>query len=178
MGGFLSLCIHYSKKLWKKSYQNRTNIKTVYSPTQAIQDELKDAFNAINSGNAIPSKKLGEVLNILGQRYDEEKVEELTKTFDPESTGEITWDQFFKEVVKMMDMGDATKLRDAIATFDEERGGYINVEQFADMLTRYGNLLDDEEAAELIREAKLNGNVDDELLHCDGFVETLTTKYL
>jgi calmodulin len=115
-----------------------------------------------NGGNAccrsagtITSKELGTVMRSLGQSPTEAELQEMVAEVDADGSGAIDFHEFLVLLArKMCDAGANDELR----VFDQDQNGFISRDELRHVLQNLGELLSDDELAEMLREADVEGD--------------------
>ena len=70
----------------------------------------------------------------------------------------INLQEFLEMMVKKKKNDDTDETKKAFELFDKDGSGYISVEELKQVMTQIGENLTDEELAEMIKEADVNGD--------------------
>jgi calmodulin len=120
-------------------------------------DELQMHANA----GTITSKELGTVMRSLGQSPTEEELREMVKEVDADGSGAIDFQEFLTLLARQMreaNGADEDELREAFRVFDQDQNGFISRDELRHVLQNLGERLSDDELAEMLREADVDGD--------------------
>jgi calmodulin len=119
-----------------------------------------DSGKLINAGT-ITTKELGTVMGSLGQSPTEEELQEMVKEVDADGSGAIDFQEFLTLLARQMreaSGADEEELREAFRVFDQDQNGFISRDELRHVLQNLGERLSDEELAEMLREADVDGD--------------------
>lgn len=123
--------------------------------------EIFDLFDKDKSG-AISKDELGTALRAMGQTPTESEIDEFLKEADTNKSGQIEWHEFLAVVpkkLKAIELEEQEReLMEAFKLFDTDNDGIIDAKEFTDTLMRLGEKLTQAQAAQLAKDADLNGN--------------------
>ncbi|XP_060596607.1 calmodulin-A-like isoform X2 [Ruditapes philippinarum] len=123
--------------------------------------EFREAFNLFdkNKDNVISAKELGTVMRALGQSPTDKDIETMIQHADVNKNGSIDFDEFVKMMIGYQRRADPEQeMREAFRVFDKDNNGYISADELRYVMTNLGEKLTDQEVAEMIREADMNGD--------------------
>lgn len=123
--------------------------------------EFREAFNLFdkNKDNVISAKELGTVMRALGQSPTDKDIETMIQHADINKNGSIDFDEFVKMMIGYQRRADPEQeMREAFRVFDKDNNGYISADELRYVMTNLGEKLTDQEVAEMIREADMNGD--------------------
>lgn len=144
--------------------------------TEEQLDELKEAFIIydINNDGVISTRELGTVLRQLGQNPTEAEILEMIKDLDKDKNSSISFDEFVTLMSdKMRGVETEQEVRDAFRVFDVNGNGFISADELRHVATNLGEKLTEEEANEMIRSAKVDG---DGLINYNDFINMMIPK--
>jgi len=123
--------------------------------------EFREAFNLFdkNKDHMISAKELGTVMRSLGQSPTDKDIQNMIRQADVDKNGSIDFEEFVKMMLGYSRRADPeTEMREAFRVFDKDGNGYISAEELRHVMTNLGERLTDQEVAEMIREADINGD--------------------
>ncbi|KAK8447114.1 hypothetical protein SEVIR_8G003000v4 [Setaria viridis] len=109
----------------------------------------------------ITSKELGTVMRSLGQSPSEEELQDMVKEVDADGSGAIDFQEFLTLLARQMreaNGADEDELREAFRVFDQDQNGFISRDELGHVLQNLGERLSDDELAEMLREADVDGD--------------------
>merc|ERR1719312_783025 len=123
--------------------------------------ELKEAFDAFDKdgSGAISQDELLGVMRAMGQNPTEDEVLNLMMEADLDGNGTIEFQEFselMKEKYRFEDQ--ESDLKEAFKLFDRDRDGFITLKELKKVSQILGNLMEQEELEEFMREADVDGN--------------------
>ncbi|KAJ1274022.1 hypothetical protein BS78_05G031700 [Paspalum vaginatum] len=126
-------------------------------------EEFREAFSLFDKDGdgTITSKELGTVMRSLGQSPTEEELKEMVEEVDSDGNGSIDFHEFLTLLARMMreaSGADEDELREAFRVFDQDNNGFISRDELGHVLQNLGESLSDEELAEMLREADVDGD--------------------
>lgn len=99
------------------------------------------------------------MLRSIGQNPTEDEILNLVIEYDVNGDGTIDFDEFLEMMMKQTeDVDQSLEIREAFKIFDCDGNGYIDSKELTQVLTRMGEALTAEEAAEFMKEADLDGD--------------------
>ncbi|XP_062314182.1 troponin C, skeletal muscle [Osmerus eperlanus] len=135
--------------------------------------EFQAAFDMFDTdgGGDISTKELGQVMRMLGQNPSREELDAIILEVDEDASGTIDFEEFLVMMVQQLKEDQAGKTEEELSeifrVFDKNGDGFIDREEFGDILTATGEPITDEEADELMADSDVNkdGKIDfDEFL--------------
>jgi calmodulin len=124
-------------------------------------DELQLTLRMHANAGTITSKELGTVMRSLGQSPTEEELREMVKEVDADGSGAIDFQEFLTLLARQMreaNGADEDELREAFRVFDQDQNGFISRDELRHVLQNLGERLSDDELAEMLREADVDGD--------------------
>lgn len=125
-----------------------------------LESEIREVFWLFDTNNdsSMSIHELGKAMQYLGMNPDEQEIIDVAKKIDADGDGTISFDEFyaflFSEIKKISD-GDvkqkAEAVRAAFRTFDKDHKGYLDAKEFRAAMTRFGEVLSDKEADEMMK---------------------------
>ena len=109
----------------------------------------------------ITTTELGTVMRSLGQSPTEEELQEMVNEVDADGSGAIDFQEFLTLLARQMreaSGADEEELREAFRVFDQDQNGFISRDELRHVLQNLGERLSDEELAEMLREADVDGD--------------------
>ncbi|XP_062396600.1 troponin C, skeletal muscle [Sardina pilchardus] len=141
--------------------------------TEEMTAEFKAAFDLFDTdgGGDISTKELGQVMRMLGQNPTREELDAIIIEVDEDGSGTIDFEEFLVMMVQQLKEDQAGKsdeeLSECFRVFDKNGDGWIDREEFGDIMRATGEPLMEEEVDELMADADTNkdGKIDfDEFL--------------
>ncbi|XP_045186893.1 neo-calmodulin-like [Mercenaria mercenaria] len=129
--------------------------------TEEQLEEFKETFSLFDKegDGSISLKELGTVLRALGQHPTEADLNDLVGNLEVEGHMTIEFPEFLSILAKIIkDTDPETELTEAFKVFDKESSGNISNADLRRIMTTYGEVLNDEEVEEMIREADTDGD--------------------
>ncbi|RCV36700.1 hypothetical protein SEVIR_8G003000v4 [Setaria viridis] len=126
-------------------------------------EEFREAFSLFDKDGdgTITSKELGTVMRSLGQSPSEEELQDMVKEVDADGSGAIDFQEFLTLLARQMreaNGADEDELREAFRVFDQDQNGFISRDELGHVLQNLGERLSDDELAEMLREADVDGD--------------------
>ncbi|XP_039591274.1 troponin C, skeletal muscle-like [Polypterus senegalus] len=124
--------------------------------------EFKAAFDMFDSdgGGDISTKELGTVMKMLGQTPSREELDAIIEEVDEDGSGTIDFEEFLVMMVRQMKEDQAGKSEEELAEFfrilDRNADGYIDREEFAELIRSGGEAVTDAEIDELMTDGDKN----------------------
>ena len=107
----------------------------------------------------ISTTELGDCLRSFGFHLEQKHLNELMKEFDLNNDGKINFDEFYKIVtVRMKNPLTEDELKEAFLVFDKDHSGKITSTELKAALTKYGEMLTEDQVKEFIEDADTNGD--------------------
>ncbi|KAL4239136.1 hypothetical protein ACF0H5_003838 [Mactra antiquata] len=124
-------------------------------------EEYKETFSLFDKegDGSIVLKELGTVLRALGQHPTEADLADLIHKLETEGHTTIEFPEFLSVLAKIIkDTDPETELTEAFKIFDKAGTGNISNADLRRIMTTYGEILNDEEVEEMIKEADTDGD--------------------
>ncbi|XP_042606340.1 troponin C, skeletal muscle [Cyprinus carpio] len=124
--------------------------------------EFKAAFDMFDTdgGGDISTKELGTVMRMLGQNPSREELDAIIEEVDEDGSGTIDFEEFLVMMVQQLKEDQAGKseeeLSECFRVFDKNQDGFIDRDEFADILRATGEPVTDEDINELMADADTN----------------------
>ncbi|KAF9618624.1 hypothetical protein IFM89_002319 [Coptis chinensis] len=131
----------------------------VLSEEQII--EFQEAFCLFDKDGdgCITIDELATVIRSLDQNPSEEELLDMITEVDADGNGTIEFGEFLNLMAKKMKETDGDdELKEAFKVFDKDQNGYISATELRHVMINLGEKLTDEEVAQMIREADLDGD--------------------
>ncbi|XP_046582462.1 calmodulin-A-like isoform X2 [Haliotis rubra] len=138
--------------------------------------EFKQCFAHMDKDGdgMITTKELGIVMRSLGQNPTEAELQDMINEVDADGNGTIDFDEFLTMMCRRLNTYDEeSELREAFDTMDRDQNGFISAAELRYTLTSMGDMLSDEEADELIRQADIDGSG---MIDYEDFVNRMMAK--
>eukprot|EP00767_Chilomastix_cuspidata_P004225 gnl/Chilomastix_cuspidata/436.p2 GENE.gnl/Chilomastix_cuspidata/436~~gnl/Chilomastix_cuspidata/436.p2 ORF type:complete len:150 (+),score=77.54 gnl/Chilomastix_cuspidata/436:276-725(+) len=122
--------------------------------------EIKEAFSLFDkTGNgSIPTRDLGICMRSLGLNPTDAELVEYTNDIDKDGDGYIPFAEFLTLMQrKMKDVDSEEEVIEAFKVFDKDGNGLVSAAELRHVLTTIGERLTDDEVAELLRDADIDG---------------------
>ncbi|XP_052767257.1 neo-calmodulin-like [Mya arenaria] len=129
--------------------------------TEEQLEEYKETFSLFDKegDGTIATNELGTVLRALGQHPTEADLSDLISTLEVEGHATVEFPAFLNILAKIIkDTDPETELTEAFKLFDKENTGNISNADLRRIMTTYGEVLNDEEVEEMIKEADTDGD--------------------
>uniref|UniRef100_A0A8C9RWE5 Troponin C, skeletal muscle n=1 Tax=Scleropages formosus TaxID=113540 RepID=A0A8C9RWE5_SCLFO len=142
--------------------------------------EFKAAFDMFDSdgGGDISTRELGTVMRMLGQNPTREELDAIIEEVDEDGSGTIDFEEFLVMMVQQLKEDQAGKseeeLSECFRIFDKNCDGFIDREEFAEILHSTGEPVTEEEIDELMSEADKNN---DGKIDFDGEMHRFVSKH-
>ncbi|KAL5712486.1 translation elongation factor EF1B gamma [Ranunculus cassubicifolius] len=123
--------------------------------------EFQEAFHLFDKDGdgCITIDELATVIRSLDQNPTEEELLDMITEVDVDGNGTIEFGEFLNLMAKKMKETDAEEeLREAFKVFDKDQNGYISATELRHVMINLGEKLTDEEVAQMIKEADLDGD--------------------
>ncbi|XP_030472915.1 calmodulin-like protein 11 [Syzygium oleosum] len=143
--------------------------------TQEQIVEFKEAFTLFDKDGdgCITLEELATVIRSLDQNPTEKELQDMINEVDADGNGTIEFAEFLNLMANKMKETDAEEeLKEAFKVFDKDQNGYISESELRHVMINLGEKLTDEEVAQMIREADLDG---DGQVNYDEFVKMMMT---
>merc|ERR1719381_388062 len=114
-------------------------------------------------------------VNILGQQFDEDELQNKIAENDPNDEGKVDFDQFCNIVTPFMEEDDdeamQEELKEAFRLYDKEGNGYITTGVLREIMKELDNKLSEEDLDNMIDEIDEDGSG---TVDFDEFMEMMT----
>ncbi|GFP85821.1 calmodulin-like protein 11 [Phtheirospermum japonicum] len=134
--------------------------------------EFQEAFSLFDKDGdgCITIEELATVIRSLDQNPSEEELQDMINEVDSDGNGTIEFAEFLNLMANKLKETDAeAELKEAFKVFDKDQNGYISANE---VMINLGEKLTDEEVAQMISEADLDG---DGQVNYDEFVKMMST---
>ncbi|XP_018014714.1 troponin C [Hyalella azteca] len=133
----------------------------------AMFDQAKTGF--------VETNKFVNILNTLGQNFDEDDLSAKIEEVDSEKEGKVNFDQFIAIVLPFMEDDDDEamheELKEAFRLYDKGGDGYITTKVLKEILKELDNKLSDTDLDGIIDEIDEDGSG---TVDFDEFMEMMT----
>ncbi|CAD5178942.1 unnamed protein product [Musa acuminata subsp. malaccensis] len=121
---------------------------------------------------SIALEELSTVITSLGLKPFREELQGMISEVDVDGNGTIEFAEFLGLMAhKMKDIDSEEELKEAFKVFDKDQNGYISEAELRNVMMSLGEKLTDEEVAQMIREADLDG---DGQVNFEDFVQMMS----
>ncbi|CAM4680163.1 unnamed protein product [Leuciscus chuanchicus] len=130
--------------------------------SEEMISEFKAAFDMFDTdgGGDISTKELGTVMRMLGQNPTREELDAIIEEVDEDGSGTIDFEEFLVMMVHQLKEDQAGKseeeLSECFRVFDKNQDGFIDREEFGDIMRATGEPLAEEDVDELMADADTN----------------------
>ncbi|XP_004070337.4 troponin C, skeletal muscle [Oryzias latipes] len=130
--------------------------------TEEMITEFKAAFDMFDTdgGGDISTKELGTVMRMLGQNPSREELDAIIEEVDEDGSGTIDFEEFLVMMVQQLKEDQAGKseeeLSECFRIFDKNSDGFVDREEFGDILHMTGEAVTEEDIDEMFGEADSN----------------------
>ncbi|CAL9104645.1 unnamed protein product [Musa textilis] len=113
-----------------------------------------------NGDGCITFEELSTVIKSLGLKPNEAEVHKMIGEIDANGNGTIEFQEFLNLMASKLNQetDSEDELREAFKVFDKDQNGFISATELRNVMISLGEKLTDEEAAQMIREADLDGD--------------------
>ncbi|KAM9343066.1 troponin C, skeletal muscle [Pholidichthys leucotaenia] len=141
--------------------------------TEEMIAEFKAAFDMFDTdgGGDISTKELGTVMRMLGQNPSREELDAIIEEVDEDGSGTIDFEEFLVMMVQQLKEDQPGKseaeLSECFRIFDKNGDGFVDREEFGEILHMTGEPVTEEDIDEMFGESDTNkdGKIDfDEFL--------------
>ncbi|XP_043988723.1 troponin C, skeletal muscle [Gambusia affinis] len=138
--------------------------------------EFKAAFDLFDTdgGGDISTKELGTVMRMLGQNPTREELDEIIEEVDEDGSGSIDFEEFLVMMVRLLKEDEAGKSEEELSECFRVRcvngDGYIDRDEFAQIIRSSGESITDDEIDELLKDGDKNS---DGMLDFDEFLKMM-----
>lgn len=116
--------------------------------------ELRETFLLFDKDGdgTVNSDELGTVMRQLGQEPSEEELRQMIAEVDEDGSGEIEFEEFCTMMANRMNqpIDSPQELIEAFEIFDDEKRGYITMEEFRSVMTTLGEKLSHSDVDEMM----------------------------
>ncbi|ALC46954.1 CG17770 [Drosophila busckii] len=139
--------------------EERVTIQRTHSLNAEQEKDLTEAFSLFDQEGTgvIPIKQLGELMHAVAHNPPEHEMQELFAEYDPYNTEEISLNDFLhimSERYKEQTPEDEVIL--AFKVFDKEQSGFIHENELRQIMTTYGDVMDEDEVEQFILDGNSN----------------------
>lgn len=124
------------------------------------QKEMKDVFKMFDKDGSgkISSSEIGSLLYSLGREVTEEEIQKLLEECDKDKSGSVELNEFiaYMEPFYKFSNDKIEEIVSAFKFFDLDGNGYINMEEFKNILTKFGGEFSLDEIESIFRQLDLN----------------------
>ena len=164
----------------KKGGKQEFNAKQYERPGLSTDEveEIKEAFDIFDAegSGAIPISELLNAMKSLGFDTKNPAIYRMVNDMDTDGSGQIDFDEFLDMMTaRISDKNTKADLDRVFKLFDEQRQGFISIENLAKIAKDLGEDISTEELKEIVQRADLNGNGK---LDFDDFYAVMTKKSL
>ncbi|KAJ8470826.1 hypothetical protein OPV22_025169 [Ensete ventricosum] len=113
-----------------------------------------------NGDGCITFEELSTVVKSLGLKPNEAEVRKMMSEIDADGNGTIEFQEFLNLMATKLtkETDSEEELKEAFRVFDKDQNGFISATELRNVMISLGEKLTDEEAAQMIREADLDGD--------------------
>ncbi|CAL9772929.1 unnamed protein product [Musa acuminata subsp. burmannicoides] len=113
-----------------------------------------------NGDGCITFEELSTVIKSLGLKPNEGEVHKMIREIDANGNGTIEFQEFLNLMASKLNKGidSEDELKEAFKVFDKDQNGFISATELRNVMISLGEKLTDEEVAQMIREADLDGD--------------------
>jgi calmodulin len=126
------------------------------------RNELKAAFDVFdkNGDGSISSSELCGIMRTFGYYLNDQEAHDLIGENDVNGDGEIDFEEFVEMMTRKPedDLDMIWELKKTFRFFDKNGDGQISAQELRESLSSLGEVLSEEEAKEMLREADTNGD--------------------
>ncbi|XKL65671.1 hypothetical protein PGB90_009091 [Kerria lacca] len=151
----------YSRLQRLTSHYDIRSHSSAYGLTEDQVAEIKEAFLLFdkNKDGRITMAELGVVMRSLGQKPTESELRGMVNEVDQDGNGTIEFKEFLEMMSKKLKSTDKDhELHEAFRIFDRNGDGFITADELKHVMINLGENITDEEIADMITEADLNGD--------------------
>ncbi|XP_061173318.1 calmodulin-like [Saccostrea echinata] len=116
--------------------------------------ELRETFLLFDrdGDGTVNCEELGTVMRQLGHEPSEEELRQMIAEVDEDGSGEIEFEEFCTMMANRMNqpIDSPKELIEAFEIFDEEKKGYITMEEFRSVMTTLGEKLSQSDVDEMV----------------------------
>lgn len=131
--------------------------------TEDQKADLKEAFALFDADGdgKITAKELGSVLKAMGQNPSETELNDMISEVDIDGNGTIEYAEFQELMTSskhVQDVSSEDEMKEAFAMFDQNKDGFISLEELHHLMSTLGEKLTAAEAQDMLREADQDGD--------------------
>ncbi|CAF0963368.1 unnamed protein product [Adineta ricciae] len=168
----MTLNVHYEDddnddaKSFTPSIISRSSITTSRSGSISTEvgqeqiDHIRDAFAVFDKDmtGSITTDQFNKVLDSFGYNIPETELATFVNQLDIDKSGTIEFEEYLSFMMTFIKKNVTTEenLRDAFNLFDQDRDGFVNVDDLREIMTNLGEKITDEDLDEMIREADID----------------------
>lgn len=116
--------------------------------------ELRETFLLFDKDGdgTVNCDELGTVMRQLGQEPSDEELRQMIAEVDEDGSGEIEFEEFCTMMANRMNqpIDSPQELIEAFEIFDDEKRGYITMEEFRSVMTTLGEKLSHSDVDEMV----------------------------
>jgi Ca2+-binding EF-hand superfamily protein len=119
-------------------------------------EELRDAFDLFdtNGDGTIDPKELKAAMQSLGFEAKNQSVNQMISDIDKDGTGDVNFEEFLDLMTsKMGDSDSKEEIQKIFSLFDDDKTGYITIQNLKRVAKELGETLSDGELMEMIDRA-------------------------
>ncbi|CAL4095476.1 unnamed protein product, partial [Meganyctiphanes norvegica] len=125
---------------------------------------LRKVFKMFDKENTgfIMTDNFGNILNQLGQQFDEDELKNKINETDSAKEGKVNFEKFCVIIAPFMEEEDEAalqeELREAFRLYDKEEFGYITTDTLREILKELDNKLSEDDLDNMIEEIDEDGS--------------------
>ena len=124
--------------------------------------EIREAFCVFDKDGdgCISVTEMKNVMHTLGQSPSETEIQNMISQADADGNGVVDFPEFLELVTNHMKMSSdpEEEIRAAFSVFDRDGDGFITASELRNVMANLGEVMSDEELAEVMAEADVDGN--------------------
>ena len=133
--------------------------------TEEQISEYKQTFELLDRENkgSLNREEFKILLRSLGQYPTDDEIQEMISQYDKNNDNKITFDEFLSLMARQIQASEEfDKVEEAFKLMDLDKDGFITKTELRQMMSKFGEILTDEELNAMIDEADTNkdGKVD------------------
>jgi centrin-1 len=144
--------------------------------TEEEVEELREAFNLFDTDGSgtIDPKELKEAMLNLGIQAKNQAIFDIISDIDKDGKGQIDFEEFLDVMTcKMSDTNSKEDIRKVFDLFDDEKTGYITLQNLKRVSKELGETMTEAELMEMIERADTDN---DGKISPEDFYKVMTTK--